>query len=626
MKFGKKFIYYQIPEWSEYYLDYFSIKTLLKFIDTRKSKKNSITKLKKLKHHFSEDIRKKKRIQNSEILNSLEPLQLEKVEKSFPNIKKKNLSISSNNINKKISSHSSLASDTTTINLEKKKTLTPEMKKKIIEKIEDMSLLNNSEKSKNFCKFYEEKLKIVNDFFIWKLDDYEQKFLNTKNKIDNLREQKEEEINNNNSKNNNSDNSDYINVERDEFDFATSWKRALSSLFNFTSWLHSFHNINLLAIKKIKKKAKKIFDNINIRNIDKKLDQIDLKFPFFNLLSQVNELRKKINALYAEYFYQGNLNHAKEELDIKLRGENKLSKKTIIWFYYGCIIFSIIFYLFLIINKPQKNYSIKPFFPAFSFFLGMIFLFFGISINLLVLQKFKINYLYIFEILHKFNIGFSDVYEISLSFTTFFCFMMIGAQITYNYELFGNNFYIFPLITIIFFFVFLLNPFKIFSYKLRKGLILNFFKILFPFGKKSVLFKDFIYCDSLCSLTMPFCSLAITICMLLNKDCKTTNFRPENCNRDMKACFIITLYPFCIRVIQVINRLYYSLKFWPHLINIFKYISTIIFILFAYLHCRDKFNEHPNYDIFKVIFGVIQTLFQIFWDIYLEDLNQKINF
>ena len=65
-------------------------------------------------------------------MNSLEPLKIEKVEKSFPNIKKKNLSISSNNINKKISSHSSLASDTTTINLEKKKTLTPEMKKKII--------------------------------------------------------------------------------------------------------------------------------------------------------------------------------------------------------------------------------------------------------------------------------------------------------------------------------------------------------------------------------------------------------------------------------------------------------------------------------------------------------------
>ncbi len=60
MKFGKKFIYYQIPEWSEYYLDYFSIKTLLKFIDTRKSKKNGITKLKKLKQHFSENIRKKK--------------------------------------------------------------------------------------------------------------------------------------------------------------------------------------------------------------------------------------------------------------------------------------------------------------------------------------------------------------------------------------------------------------------------------------------------------------------------------------------------------------------------------------------------------------------------------------
>ena len=40
------------------------------------------------------------------------------------------------------------------------------------------------------------------------------------------------------------------NAERDELGYAVSWKRALSNLYNFTSWLHSYHSINLLAIKK----------------------------------------------------------------------------------------------------------------------------------------------------------------------------------------------------------------------------------------------------------------------------------------------------------------------------------------------------------------------------------------
>ena len=41
MKFGKKFVYYKVPEWAEHYLDYYSLKTILKFIDNRRSKKRS---------------------------------------------------------------------------------------------------------------------------------------------------------------------------------------------------------------------------------------------------------------------------------------------------------------------------------------------------------------------------------------------------------------------------------------------------------------------------------------------------------------------------------------------------------------------------------------------------------
>ena len=49
MKFGKQFA----PEWSEYYLDYAAIKTVLKFIDNRKNKKKGLKKLKKLKRRLS---------------------------------------------------------------------------------------------------------------------------------------------------------------------------------------------------------------------------------------------------------------------------------------------------------------------------------------------------------------------------------------------------------------------------------------------------------------------------------------------------------------------------------------------------------------------------------------------
>ena len=90
MKFGKKFIHYQIPEWAEYYLDYFSLKTLLKFIDNRKIKRNGVKKLKKLKHNLSEGEIKKKRIRkiSTETSNSVQPLKVnDKLQRSFPNLR-----------------------------------------------------------------------------------------------------------------------------------------------------------------------------------------------------------------------------------------------------------------------------------------------------------------------------------------------------------------------------------------------------------------------------------------------------------------------------------------------------------------------------------------------------------
>ena len=52
MKFGKQLETYKIPEWFEYYLDYNGIKTVLKFIDIRpsKRKKLKILKMKKAKY------------------------------------------------------------------------------------------------------------------------------------------------------------------------------------------------------------------------------------------------------------------------------------------------------------------------------------------------------------------------------------------------------------------------------------------------------------------------------------------------------------------------------------------------------------------------------------------------
>ena len=47
MKLGNQFSFYKIPEWTEFYLDYTSLKMILKLLDNRKNKKKGLRKLKR---------------------------------------------------------------------------------------------------------------------------------------------------------------------------------------------------------------------------------------------------------------------------------------------------------------------------------------------------------------------------------------------------------------------------------------------------------------------------------------------------------------------------------------------------------------------------------------------------
>ena len=53
MKFAENFAFYKIPEWSEYYFDYYSLKLILYYILHGRSQKKSSLTLQKLQKHKS---------------------------------------------------------------------------------------------------------------------------------------------------------------------------------------------------------------------------------------------------------------------------------------------------------------------------------------------------------------------------------------------------------------------------------------------------------------------------------------------------------------------------------------------------------------------------------------------
>ena len=573
MKFGKQFSFYKIPEWSEFYFDYIGVKTVLKFIDPRRKKKNSVKKIKKLK----------------------KKLTIKKDLKS--------------NYTETISSNSNLEESSKIIDSHKEHPNKKEMdKNEVIKNSEDISNLSLEEKLNHFISFYKSKVKVVDEFFASKLNEYYNSYKNLKNKI-------------NEKKNSEKDKDNIIdkkleNAERDELGYAVSWKRAISNLYNHTSWLHSYYSINNLALQKIQKKAKKIFGLLNINNIEKELTEADSTFNFFNQLQNLVDLRKKIKNIYAQELTNGSIPKASNELDARLMGGTRMKQTKLIYFYIGVILACVLFLIVLNLIKKEESNSLVPFFPAFNFSFAVILIMLGVGINLVILRKYRINYIYIFEIDPKLRLGPGEMFQNALLMLSVWLVLVILTILTLNFKFFGREYSLFTLILNCLLIIFFFFPFHCMYYSFRQGIIVTLIRNLFPFGKNTVRFKDFLFGDILTSLNKPFTSLILSFCLLSCKTCRAENVRISECNRDTIPCFIILLYPFFIRLTQCINRYYYTKMAWPHLGNTIKYIGGLLNVIFTWVYGKKKSSKTRKY--LHIGIGCASQGYMLFWDFFVD--------
>ena len=379
-----------------------------------------------------------------------------------------------------------------------------------------------------------------------------------------------------------------MNAERDEMGYAVSWKRALSSLYNETSWLHSYHSINGLAVQKITKKINKIFKIYNIETLEI-IEKINNEYEFFgNSLNKLIELRVKIRKLYSEKFTEGNDIKAKKELEKRLQGGTKENKFHFLCLFFGLFIATLLFYIIIKhIDGKNTNDSFQPFFPFFSFSYIIILSLFLLGIDMSILQRYKINYAYIFELDTKNKIKPFAILQNAMGLLALWMILFLMMKLSLKFNLFSGEYTLFPLIMNTSLVIILFLPFHILYLSFRKGLLLVLIRNLFPFGKNTVRFKDFVFGDILTSLSDPFKNLLLGYCIMVCQECYINNSRGP-CNRDTIPCLIISVYPTFIRWTQCINKLYYTRLLWPHLGNFIKNSIVIAHTLMGYFYTKKK--------------------------------------
>ena len=610
MKFGKQFEFYKIPEWSEFYFDYNGIKTVLKFIDKRRAKKKQLKKLKTIKA-------KLRRFTFQEITNNIKTNQ--NVISNEDEISTKSNKITEeeepkeDEINPKLNQ----TFDDIISQSDRKPLLQDEKtKEKFLQKTEkiyeaeDLSAYRDEEKLSKFLKIYKDKISFINDFFIKKLDEFENKLENSKKKMK-AKNRSLSKLSQNVKKQNR-----LLNAERDEMGYAVSWKRALSTLYNETSWLHSYHSINILAVQKIKKKTNKIFKLIGIEDMETKLNNIEREFTFFTEANEkLIELRKKIKKLYADEFTYSDISKASNELEKRLQGTGKMKQTKLIFFYFGVVISCIIFLIFLNSIQTDSSNSLSPFFPAFNFGLVITESMIGCGLVVYILQKYRINYIYILDLDLKSRLGPAELYQNGFMLLAIWMVLLVFMKLTLNFEFFGGHFALFALILNGLLILFIFFPFHFMYYSFRKGIITVLIRNFFPIGKNAVRFRDFMFGDILTSLNKPFTSLLLSYCLMSCIGCQSSNVRSDDCNRDTIPCLIVLFYPFFIRFTQCINRLYFTRQKWPHLGNTIKYIGGLSNAICSWFYSRYKTKELL---IVHIVIGILSQGYMLFWDIYVD--------
>ncbi len=169
---------------------------------------------------------------------------------------------------------------------------------------------------------------------------------------------------------------------------------------------------------------------------------------------------------------------------------------------------------------------------------------------------------------------------------------------SYYYNSMSSKLFIFQIIAISIFFIYLLFPFKLFTYEIRKRIFIQLWRSITPFGKSRVKFKDSLFADILTSIVRPIQSLTVAFCISMCDECKE-KAEKINCSYNNYAALSLILIPFLMRFFQGINKFYYTKMYWPHLVNVFKYVVAIINIVIAFLVGISKNNYFNLKSILK---------------------------
>lgn len=183
-----------------------------------------------------------------------------------------------------------------------------------------------------------------------------------------------------------------------------------------------------------------------------------------------------------------------------------------------------------------------------------------------------------------------------------------------KFDFLRSYFYIYPMIAANYLIVILFIPFHLFFRTARYSLLVSFVKCLFPFGESGVRFRDYIVGAILTAMSRPIQAFVQSFYYFTCKPCLSNNENEFGFSRINNFTLFFNPLGYFIRMIQSINRLYYTKLIWPHFVNFVKFVYAVFSQVYLWLYYGGYYQS--LYQTFVV--HLISNLSLLFWDFYVD--------
>ena len=378
-----------------------------------------------------------------------------------------------------------------------------------------------------------------------------------------------------------------------------NYEVAIKELYKEMDYMSKYIDLNLEAKRKIMQKFNKYTktqeNNLNDKNITtdeqeiKHIKEYIEKTVVKDDSNQISQLEGEIEKIFKQYFFDEYSFNA-----VKVLKESKavvlIKQKYAFTFGFFIGILLIIFILCILIGNHfhidmDDDAKFKTIFPMFRGYLVMVLYYWFLGLNVYVWNKYHINY----KLAFNFDSHYSPVISIFKRAAFFamivgimlLCYMIERTQIPILYDLISFiPLELTPLISYIFFFIYIFNPMKSFNYPGRIYLGKLFYETMASITTTSELRHTWLG-DQMTSLVGPFRDIEYTTCFYVHYN-NTFEEKKRLCSNRRPIVILIGIYPYFIRFLQVIKTMKEKNIIFPDILNAIKYTLSILVAISSY--------------------------------------------